>query len=323
MGNHRLSHPGPSGDWILAVSAPEAETRCFPEAPPVRKRQTFSPAEWTGFIALSLYLPLWMVGPRLAAVPLAGFILACLILPFFPGISFFLPVISRGKTSRPLVSLTFDDGPDPISTPPLLRILEKHGATATFFVTGERSRRYPDMIRMIIAGGHSIGNHSYTHDDYIMFRSVATIVSEITRTQQVFSEFGFLARLFRPPVGITTSRYTEALRQTGLLTVNFSLRAADMGNRRVKGLARRILGKLQADDIVLLHDIPPRKAADFQVWLAEVECILSGIATKGLTIVPLETLIGLPVMRTISSLGAAGEDPAATVSSGIKSGPPS
>ncbi len=291
----------------MSVSTPEAQL--FSGAPPVRRKRTFSPAEWTGFIALSLYPLLWMADPHLAMLPPAGFILACGILPFFPGVSFFLPVISRGKTSRPCISLTFDDGPDPVSTPPLLRLLEKHGATATFFVTGERSRRYPEMIRKIMAGGHSIGNHTYTHDDYIMFRSVAAIVSEITRTQQVFSEFGFLARLFRPPVGITTSRYPEALRRTGLLTVNFSLRAGDMGNRRVKGLARRILGKLQADDIVLLHDIPPRKAADFLVWLAEVECILSGIRTKGLTIVPLETLIGQPVMIPLPS-------PAATVSSG-------
>ena len=186
MVDHRLPPSNPFSDSGLAV-----------------KKRPFSPAEWTGGIALFACLPLWMVDPRLAMVPLVGFILLCFVMPFMPGMSFFLPVISRGKTSQPVVGLTFDDGPDPLSTPPLLRVLEKHGAIATFFVTGERSRRYPDLVREIISRGHSLGNHTYSHDNYLMFRGTATIVHEIETTQQVLREFGFLPRLFRPPVGIT------------------------------------------------------------------------------------------------------------------------
>lgn len=307
MVDHRLSHSGPFSNRVLAVSVSRSNPRPLSGCPPIRKRRPFSPAEWAGFIALFLYLPLWLVDPRYTLVPLAGFILACIILPFFPEVSFFLPVISRGKTSRPLVSLTFDDGPDPISTPPLLLILGKYGATATFFVNGERSRRYPAIIKEILAKGHSIGNHSYTHDDYLMFRNVDTIVGEIARTQQVFKECGFQARLFRPPVGIITSRYADALHQTGMQAVNFSRRAHDMGNRRVRGLSRRILGKLQADDIILLHDINPRRGIDIQVWLSEIECVLSGIREKGLEIVALETLIGQPVMIPCTGSGDTGE----------------
>ncbi len=278
-----------------------------PDTPPRSgyrfNRRPLSPAEWTGFIAFAASLPLWLTDPRLASLPPAGFVLACLVMPFFPQTSFFLPVISRGKTSDPLVGLTFDDGPDPESTPALLHLLDRHRACATFFVTGERSHRYPELIREILAKGHTIGNHSYSHDDVIMFRSVATLVREIARTQQVFRELGFVARLFRPPVGITTARYADALRQTGLQAVNFSRRAGDMGNRRVRGLSRRILQRLRAGDIILLHDIPPKKAADFQVWLAEIECIFDGIHEKGLTVAPLETLIGQPVMMPLSAPG--------------------
>ncbi len=264
------------------------------------KKRPFSPAEWTGGIALFACLPLWMVDPRLAMVPLVGFILLCFIMPFMPGMSFFLPVISKGKTSQPVVGLTFDDGPDPLSTPPLLSVLEKYGAIATFFVTGERSRRYPDLVREIISRGHSLGNHTYSHDNYLMFRGTATIVHEIETTQQVLREFGFLPRLFRPPVGIITPRYATALHQTGLQVVNFSRRAGDMGNRRVQGICRRILEKLRVDDIILLHDVPPRGGADLQDWLVEVESLLLGIKEKGLDIVPLETLIGQPVMIKLS-----------------------
>jgi peptidoglycan-N-acetylglucosamine deacetylase len=260
------------------------------------KRRPFSPAEWTGVLSLSACPPLWMVDSHLAMIPLVGFLLLCFVMPFLPGRSFFLPVISRGKTLQPVVGLTFDDGPDPVSTPPLLRILEKHGVIATFFVTGERAKRYPDIVREIISKGHSIGNHSYSHDNYLMFRGTATIVREIETTQQVIREFGFLPRIFRPPVGIITPRYVPALHQTGLQVVNFSRRAGDMGNRRVQGICQRILEKLRADDIVLLHDIPPRRGIDLRLWLVEVESLLLGIKEKGLDIIPLETLIGTPVM---------------------------
>lgn len=291
----------------MAESVLKHAARLFSGCTPFPKKRPFSPAEWAGFIALLVYLPLWTVDPRLSLIPVSGFVLACVILPFFPQVSFFLPVISRGRTSRPLVSLTFDDGPDPVSTPPLLLILEKYGATATFFVNGERSHRYPQIIKEIIARGHSIGNHSYTHDDYLMFRNTGVIIQELARTEQVFNEFGFQAHLFRPPVGIITSRYADALHQTGLQVVNFSRRARDMGNRRVRGLSGRILGKLQADDIILLHDINPRRGIDIQVWLSEIECILSGIQEKGLEIVALETLIGQPVMTPLTGSGEVRE----------------
>jgi peptidoglycan/xylan/chitin deacetylase (PgdA/CDA1 family) len=263
---------------------------------PASGRRPFSAAEWMGFIALFLFLTLLFVDTRLALIPPAGFILACLLLPFFPEVSFFLPVISRGKTAQPWISLTFDDGPDPASTLPLLLVLKRYGVTATFFVTGERARRYPEVIREILAEGHGIGNHSYTHDNYIMFRKPDTITGEIDRCQQVFREFGFLARLFRPPVGIITSRYADALHCTGLQAVNFSRRARDMGNRRIRGLSRKILKDLQADDIVLLHDTPPRRGREVAAWLAEIELLLTGIREKGLEVVTLDLLIGQPVM---------------------------
>jgi peptidoglycan-N-acetylglucosamine deacetylase len=307
MVDHWRAYSDPPRNCVVAESVLKHAARLFSGCTPFPKRRPFSPAEWAGFIALFLYLPLWLVDPRYTLVPLAAFSLACIILPFFPEVSFFLPVISRGRTSRPLVSLTFDDGPDPVSTPPLLLILEKYRVTATFFVNGDRARRYPHIIEEILAKGHSIGNHSYTHDDYLMFRNVDTIVREIARTQQVFKECGFQARLFRPPVGIISSRYADALYRTGLQAVNFSRRAHDMGNRRVRGLSRRILGKLRADDIILLHDINPRRGIDIQVWLSEIECILSGIREKGLEIVSLETLIGEPVMIPCTGPGDIGE----------------
>jgi len=292
MGDYRVSRsraPFP-GFVVVNTSKPHTETHGPQHA--VYQRRPFSAAEWTGLTALLLSVFLWMINPLLSVVPLAGFVLCCLALPFFPRVSFFMPVISRGTTGQNGVSLTFDDGPNPASTPPLLQLLEKHRAHATFFVNGVHVHNNPEILRKIISDGHEVGNHSYTHDDFIMFRGVDRLKEEISCTQQVLEELGCSTRFFRPPVGIVTSRYADALYGTGLITVNFSRRAYDMGNRRIKGLSTRILKNLRAGDIILLHDVPPRKNHDFDLWLAEVEYVLEGIREKGLEPVSLEALIG-------------------------------
>ncbi len=61
------------------------------------------------------------------------------------------------------VALTFDDGPDPRMTPRVLDILDEIGATATFFVIGERAKRHPEILRSIVSRGHAVGNHTHTH----------------------------------------------------------------------------------------------------------------------------------------------------------------
>ena len=242
------------------------------------------------------------VYPGLAPIPLAGFVLACLLLPLFPGVPFFFPVISRG---RPVgVCLTFDDGPDPLSTPPLLALLHEHGVRATFFVTGARAERYPQLIAAILDNGHTLGNHSFTHDDWIMFRKPATIIAEITATQAVLAQSGRKPNLFRPPVGILTSRYADPLHATGLQALTFSRRARDMGNRRIRGMAGRILGNLRSGDIILLHDTQPRSGNTLESWLAEVGRIIDGCQARGLAIVPLEALIGQAVMQPAQPLSS-------------------
>jgi peptidoglycan-N-acetylglucosamine deacetylase len=254
-------------------------------------------AEWCGLIALSSYPLLWMVNPHFTVIPLSLFIMACAVAPLFPTLSFFIPVICKGGVPGRAVSLTFDDGPDPVSTPLLLSTLKKHDMKATFFVTGKRCRQHPELIREIVLHGHTIGNHSYTHDNLLMFRSVEVITEEILETQRILKTLGITPKLFRPPVGITTPRIAEAVLRTGLITVTFSNRAGDMGNRNVRNLSSRILRRLKSNDIILLHDITPPRKPDLQYWLRETEKILRGIKANGFNVLPLEELIGQPVME--------------------------
>jgi peptidoglycan-N-acetylglucosamine deacetylase len=263
------------------------------------EKRRFSRGERIGFIALAAAVALGCVDLRLAAVPLTLFVMLCAAAPFLPRAGFFFPVSSRGRTGQCMVALTFDDGPDPATTPRLLELLAEYRIPAAFFVTGRRAARYPHLIRQIVDGGHEVGNHSYHHNRYRMFWQPSLLASEILATQQAVSAAGISPAAFRPPVGITTPAMEKALADTGLYAVNFSCRAFDRGNRRVAGLAAKILADIDADDIVLLHDNDGGSPDRISHWLAEVRQILEGLAQKGLTAVPLSRLIGRPVMHRL------------------------
>lgn len=235
--------------------------------------------------------------PPLAAVPLTLFILACFAAPFLPTLSFFLPVISRGSPGKMQVALTFDDGPDPATTPDLLRILAAHKAAATFFVVGQKAAAHPELMAAILAAGHTVGNHTFHHDPLIMLKSPAALAREIDAAQDVLGRQGIRPLAFRPAAGITSPRLGPALRRSGLFTVMFNCRALDFGNRRIRNLSGRILSRLRPGAIILLHDMSPPDAGDLSRWRSEVTRTLRGIEAAGYAIVPLSDLIGRPAMR--------------------------
>ncbi len=269
----------------------------------------WSPAHRTGAASLLLAVGAGAVEPWWAIVPLALFLLLCGVLPFFPRSSFFLPVISSGDPGKNAVSLTFDDGPDPLVTPRLLEILAAAGVPAAFFVTGERAARHPELIRTIIEAGHEVGNHSWHHDPLLMLRPVSVLRREVEETQRILAEAGIHPRVFRPPVGITNPRLPAVLRGSGMICVTFSRRGADWGNRRVPGLARRLLRRVRPGDILLLHDVSPPEPGGADQWLAEVAELLRGLRERSLGIALLSDLIGQSVMERAVRPGKKGFAP--------------
>ncbi len=257
-------------------------------------KKSLSLAEKIGIIALVSALLLLFVSPFLAAVPLFFFLLLCFAAPFFPRFSFFLPVISRGETSVETIVLTFDDGLAPSSTPILLELLARHNLQATFFVVGEKVARYPELIADIIAQGHTIGNHSWSHDYFLMLRSQKRLQEDIHNTQEILKKLGIQPLVFRPPVGIIGPRLGKALVREGLITVTYSCRALDRGNRNIDHLSEKILGKLQPGAIIMLHDLPPYRKNQSEYWQQELDRLFAGLK-ENYDIVPLDQIIQSPV----------------------------
>jgi peptidoglycan-N-acetylglucosamine deacetylase len=256
------------------------------------KLMSASPAQITGIILLSVSAVVFFMNSLMAAAVALLYIILCVAASFFPQSNFFLPVISRGNTGENLVSLTFDDGPSHPTTRQIMALLDKYSVKATFFVSGANALKNQDIIREIIARGHAIGNHSFNHNPFLMLGSYHYLYQEIFRTQEVLKKMGVNTLAFRPPVGIISPKLPAVLDRLGMFCVTFNCRAFDAGNRRVKNLASRILEKVKADDIILLHDVPPSREKDNAVLLPEIERVLQGLMIKDLKIVPLSTLIG-------------------------------
>jgi peptidoglycan/xylan/chitin deacetylase (PgdA/CDA1 family) len=207
-----------------------------------------------------------------------------------------MPVVSRGNPTGKSVALTFDDGPDPQTTPLLLEKLAVHRFPATFFVTGARARQYPELISQILAAGHTIGNHSYDHDPLLALRSKGRVRSQIAKTQQFLGTHGVRPLAFRPPGGITSPRLAGPLSDLDMFVVNYSCRARDGGNRRIRDLARRILDRVRPGDIILLHDLPFPNNTDHPRFLNEIDALFRGLGSRELAVLPLAQFINRPIM---------------------------
>lgn len=154
-----------------------------------------------------------------------------------------------------LVSLTFDDGPHPVYTPELLRILAQHGVKATFFLTGENIEKYPQIARDIVEAGHSVGGHTFSHGD-ITRMAYSELSNELVTTRSLIMDAtGTDSILFRPPQGrfnLRTLRTTGAL---GFTTVHWSVTYSDYLKDGLNPLLERYQRRpIRLRDIVLLHD---------------------------------------------------------------------
>lgn len=165
-------------------------------------------------------------------------------------------VISGNPKAGKTVALTFDDGPHPEYTCEILDILKEYGIKATFFVVGENAARYPDIVNRIIAEGHEIGNHTWSHKGMAGL-SEAQIKTELEKTHLLLKEtFNYSPVLFRPPGGGEYKNALSVARQMGYKYILWAWRtdSKDWKCPDAESIANTVKSTVAAGDIVLLHD---------------------------------------------------------------------
>ena len=151
------------------------------------------------------------------------------------------------------VMLTFDDGPNPNTTKLILNELEKHSVKSIFFCVGENLERYPEITKEILASGHEIGNHTFSHQR-ITKQKKSELFNAIEKVQNIAQEkYGYEIKYFRPPHGRFNLRSNKTLSEFNLINVMWSLLTYDYKNDL--NIVKFALSKnLNKNSIIVLHD---------------------------------------------------------------------
>ncbi|XTZ16233.1 polysaccharide deacetylase family protein [Micromonospora echinospora] len=154
------------------------------------------------------------------------------------------------------VTLTFDDGPDPHYTPQTLAALRAYRVTATFCLVGENARAHPDLVRAIVADGHSLCNHSWDHDVLLGSRTRQTIQADLLRTNEAIRAAVPDARIayYRQPGGAWTYPLVSVARHLGMVPLHWTVDPNDWRAPGAASIAGMVNAATMPGSVVLLHD---------------------------------------------------------------------
>jgi peptidoglycan/xylan/chitin deacetylase (PgdA/CDA1 family) len=191
------------------------------------------------------------------------------------------------RVDQPYIAMTFDDGPSAENTPRLLEMLKQRNIKATFFLIGQNAASNPDIVRRILADGHEVGNHSWTHPQLSKL-SDDRVTAEITQTQDAIKDAsGFTPTLIRPPYGAITPRQREWIENRfGLNIILWSVDPLDWKRPGASVITQRILSQVRPGAIILSHDIH-KQTVD------AMPATLDGLIAKGYKFATVSQLIAM------------------------------
>jgi|CXWL01.1.fsa_nt_gi peptidoglycan/xylan/chitin deacetylase (PgdA/CDA1 family) len=188
-------------------------------------------------------------------------------------------------------ALTFDDGPSLITTPRLLDVLARHQARATFFVLAPNVRRAPQLTRRIAADGHELALHGNLHWPLVLSPPwmIRTEIKKCARA--VHDVTGVRARFFRPPFGFMMPGQSAFVRHLGYESVLGDVYPEDPRRPGTARIASRVMRRLRAGSILILHDGSPAGERDRTQTVEAVDMILHESSQQGLAAVSVAELL--------------------------------
>ena len=164
------------------------------------------------------------------------------------------PVYSSNVRENKKIAITFDDGPHPRNTPEILKILDKYGVKATFFIIGINAKNYPEALSMVIDAGHEIGNHTYSHQ-VLKNKTKEAISQELLETEKEISKRNeFSTTLIRPPCGFYDENLLDLANENGYKVVLWSIDTHDWAHASVESIVSSVTKNIKGGDIILFHD---------------------------------------------------------------------
>ena len=166
---------------------------------------------------------------------------------------------STVDASKPMVALTFDDGPGKYEDR-ILAAFQKYGGKGTFFFVGNQAEKYPNVVKRVAEAGHEVANHSYKHENLPKL-SQAGATQSLAKTNEILRRLsGQSVSLVRPPYGATSSSVKAALQNQGQASILWSIDTLDWKTRNAKSSINIVLQQVKDGDVILMHSIYAQSA---------------------------------------------------------------
>jgi peptidoglycan/xylan/chitin deacetylase (PgdA/CDA1 family) len=210
--------------------------------------------------------------------------------------NFYLKAFCKGRTDEKIVTLTFDDGPNPAVTVELLKVLKEFNIKAAFFIIGHKAEKHPEIVEIIRQEGHVTGNHSYSHSFFFDFYGRKKMERDLIGGLGDWRSGGVgdwrsgglgdsgVRRYFRPPYGVTNPTVAKVVKKLGWTVIGWSVRSLDTTIKDPERVVKRVVKRLHPGAVILLHDIRPDAALI-------VEKIILAAKQNGYRFVGLEEMI--------------------------------
>lgn len=204
------------------------------------------------------------------------------------------------------VAFTFDDGPNPAHTPRLLRLLEQHGAHATFFLIGRNVQRHPALAAEIVARGHEVGNHTYDHLPLPLLTRRALVQQLQRASDTIHGATGVRPGFMRPPLGWFNRAVLHTIAEQGYRPVLGDVYPQDAFRPGTAAIIERVRARIAPGSIVILHDGSIRGAVDRGQSIDAVEVLLPWLRDQGYAIGSVSELLAAAAAESAPPAAATG-----------------
>jgi peptidoglycan/xylan/chitin deacetylase (PgdA/CDA1 family) len=234
-----------------------------------------------------------MLGPVLAGTAAVGALVSAGYQSMAPTGQWYGRTFTGLARGTKQLALTYDDGPNDPHTLRLLEVLARHEVKATFFCIGRYVRQRPELARAVVAAGHSVGNHTFTHP-LLTFKSSSELRKEFLDCRTALEDaIGQHSDLFRPPFGGRRPAVLRIARELGMKPVMWNVTGYDWNAPPAAAIESKVSKQIRGGDVILLHDGGHKAmGADRSQTVLATEHLIQRYKAEGYEFVTIPEMLG-------------------------------
>ncbi|MGA9172844.1 MAG: polysaccharide deacetylase family protein, partial [Thermoactinomyces sp.] len=203
-------------------------------------------------------------------------------------------MVFEGPKFKKQIALTFDDGPDRVFTPQILKILKQKQVPATFFVVGNMVRKYPDVLREIDQDGHTIGNHTFNHPELTKLKLLQADMQIDQTNQLIYQTIHKSPLLIRPPYGAIDNNLEKHFGQEGFKIIQWSVDTRDWAGQSPDQIMATVKKEAGPGGIILQHCAGGKQ---LKATVKVLPGLIDYLRSQGYEFVTVDKLLDVPAYK--------------------------